>query len=295
MNIYAAEFDFEPTLPFSIQPYLLKKTDNARHTYHWHSCYEFTYIRSGEAFYYVGEKSYSVKSGDFILFNPVEYHGWELLSDTMEVMVMLFPAALLQEEMAVKHLQYLKAFFEQGGYYQNYINGDDVNAKELREIFSSADQEFRERIPGYEIMIHADVQKLLTVLTRYYVKTEVSLHDFNIRAAAAKQLEPAILYIYYNYAEDITLKQMAELCCISPNYFSAYFKRICGSSFIQYLNEIRVQQARKQLLMTEKDILTISLDCGFTNLSNFYRIYQKYTGRTPGGERNIEKKRKLTI
>ncbi len=287
MSIYASEFEFDPLFSFTVNTYCLKRSDNAKNTYHWHSCYELTSIKKGKAIYYIGEKSYCVKEGDYILFNPTQYHGWEILTDTMEVLVILFPLSFVRDMLINYHGRYLKTFLEQGGYYQNYIEEGDTYSGELKQLIISIEKEYAQRACGYQFMIQIDSIKILTLLTRYYVMSGLSIVDFQIRAEAAKRLEPVILYVYHNYAEKITLDQMAQLCCMSTSYFSAYFKKSCGSSFIHYLNELRTQQARKLILTTDKSILEISLDCGFRNLSNFYRIYQKLTGETPRMEKKV--------
>jgi AraC-type DNA-binding domain-containing proteins len=287
MSIYASEFDFDPLFSFSVSSYNLKRSDNVRNTYHWHSCFEFTSIRKGKAIYYIGEKSYCVKQGDYILFNPTQYHGWEILTETMEVLVILFPFSFVRDILINYHGRYLKSFLEQGGYYQNYIENCDEYARELKPLILSVEKEYNQKASGYQFMVQMDIIKLLMLLTRHYIKSGGNTVDFQLRAEAAKRLEPVMLYLYHNYSEKITLDQMADLCCMSPSYFSAYFKKSCGCSFIHYLNELRTQQARKLILTTDKSILEISLDCGFRNLSNFYRIYQKLIGETPGMERKM--------
>lgn len=285
MNIYAAEFSFDPIFPFSVNSYLLKGMDNVKNSFHWHSCFEFTSIHRGEAIYYVGEKSYSVKAGDFILFNPTQYHGWEILTETMEISAMLFPYEFVEDGLMNYHSIYLKSFLEQGGYYQNYIGVEDAYSKELNRMIQSVETEFVQKNSGYQFMVQVELLKIFTLLTRHYVNSDVNMIDLRIRAEVAKRLEPAIIYMYHNYDKKITLDEMAELCCMSSSYFSAYFKKYCGSTFIQYLNEVRTQKARKQLLTTDKSIIEIAMDCGFMNISNFYRIYKNFMGNSPGVER----------
>lgn len=285
MNIYAAEFNFDAIFPIAVNSYYLKGEDNAKNTFHWHSCFEFTSIRKGKAIYYIGEKSYAVKAGDFILFNPTQYHGWEVLTETMEISAILFPYTFLQANLTTYHGVYLKAFLEGGGYFQNYIGKEDDYSNELNCCIQSLEREFSQKKSGFQLMVQADLIKILTLLTRYYVKANENMVEYSMRAEVAKRLEPAIIYIYHNYDKKITLEEMARLCYMSPNYFSAYFKKSCGCSFIQFLNELRTQKAKMQLLATDKSIMEISLDCGFMNLSNFYRIYEKFLGITPGTER----------
>jgi transcriptional regulator GlxA family with amidase domain len=107
-----------------------------------------------------------------------------------------------------------------------------------------------------------------------------------------KRLEKVFIYMYNHYSEKITLEEMAHECFMSPNYFSSYFKKITECTFSNYLHGIRVRQAQKLLNTSDMGIAQIALECGFNNISNFYRIYKNFTGKNPGDERNRTHKTK---
>jgi len=61
-----------------------------------------------------------------------------------------------------------------------------------------------------------------------------------------------------------------------------FFKETMGMSFIQYLNDYRLEVAAKLLTTTSDDIIDISVNTGFENLSYFNRCFKKKYGTTPG-------------
>ena len=69
---------------------------------------------------------------------------------------------------------------------------------------------------------------------------------------------------------------------MSPNYFSAYSRKVTGKSLRDYLTEQRVEKARHLLKNSSLSLQEIEQECGFTNTSNFYRIFKKKTGVSPG-------------
>ena len=69
---------------------------------------------------------------------------------------------------------------------------------------------------------------------------------------------------------------------MSPNYFSAYFKRVTGKNLREYLVEQRVLKAAELLKNSSLNLMEIEQECGFTNTSNFYRLFKKQMGISPG-------------
>ena len=84
MIITKSDIPLSPAFPFQLEHRTLLPEDNRPDHYHWHSCFEITYIVSGQARYFVNGETYTVSDGDIILFNNIEAHGWEAFksSDT---------------------------------------------------------------------------------------------------------------------------------------------------------------------------------------------------------------------
>lgn len=103
-------------------------------------------------------------------------------------------------------------------------------------------------------------------------------------------LRPSIYYIQENYHKQITLNEMAALCNISTSYYSKLFKKVIGEHFSNYINKIRIQQAKQLLSSTDIPILNLSLDLGFEECSYFIKVFKKMEGMTPSAYRNQFKK-----
>ena len=61
-----------------------------------------------------------------------------------------------------------------------------------------------------------------------------------------------------------------------------FFKESMGMSFINYLNDYRLETAANKLRATDDNILEIAIACGFNNLSYFNRSFKKKYKITPG-------------
>lgn len=79
---------------------------------------------------------------------------------------------------------------------------------------------------------------------------------------------------------------LAQLIPLSKSYFMYCFKRITGTSIVSYITQIRIKNACKMLLSTDKQVVRIAMECGFDNLSNFNRQFKKNVGCSPLKYRN---------
>lgn len=88
-------------------------------------------------------------------------------------------------------------------------------------------------------------------------------------------------YIAAHYSEDLTLSQLAELVHFSTGHLSRLFNKETGVTLRTYINQMRIEQVKKELTGTDKAVAEIAMDCGFRNISHFYRIFKEQTGTTP--------------
>ncbi len=79
----------------------------------------------------------------------------------------------------------------------------------------------------------------------------------------------------------ITLDNLANICFITPGYFSKLFYRETGEKFSDYLTRIRIEKAKELLTSTDKPIQEIALEVGFNDAGYFTRRFKSYEGTTP--------------
>lgn len=89
-------------------------------------------------------------------------------------------------------------------------------------------------------------------------------------------------YIYRNFTQnDISLGTVAEAVGVSANHLSRLFSSSTGSTFIEFLTEVRMEKAKDMLLTTEAPGSEIALDVGYSDPHYFYYIFKKTQGMTP--------------
>lgn len=94
--------------------------------------------------------------------------------------------------------------------------------------------------------------------------------------------ELAKQYIDDNFTDPMLgLYMVSDQLGVSNSYLSATFKKIYGINVIQYINQLRIEQAKVLILNTRKNIKEIALDVGFSSDINFIRVFKKIENQTP--------------
>ncbi|WP_088102107.1 response regulator [Halalkalibacter urbisdiaboli] len=88
-------------------------------------------------------------------------------------------------------------------------------------------------------------------------------------------------YIEDHYEKPITLEDVSEAVQLSPHYFSKVFKVRTGSSFIDYLTELRVKRAKELMRTKERNLKEICFAVGYKDPNYFSRVFKKVTGMSP--------------
>lgn len=92
-----------------------------------------------------------------------------------------------------------------------------------------------------------------------------------------------LAWIEQHYKEEITLSEAAASVYLQANYFTTLFKKEMGIGFIQYLNQYRVEEACRLILLDNNMSFTqIAQETGFVSQRHFFATFKKYTGYPPG-------------
>ncbi|BFH65737.1 response regulator transcription factor [Paenibacillus azoreducens] len=90
-----------------------------------------------------------------------------------------------------------------------------------------------------------------------------------------------LLMVKAEYAQNITLKSVAERFRMNSTYLGQLFLKEAHMKFSEYLMAYRMLQAREYILTTDEKISSIALSVGYPNLNYFYTHFQGYFGKSP--------------
>lgn len=91
----------------------------------------------------------------------------------------------------------------------------------------------------------------------------------------------AMSYINEHYAEKLTLQQLADYLYISTWHLCRVFKKSTDMNFVDILNKIRIEHAKKYLKETNLKIYEISRNVGYSDIAYFSKVFRSMTGMSP--------------
>lgn len=221
--------------------------------------------------------------GNIVIFNDTEVHGWNIKED-LTLLVLNFSGEIIcSQEPPLESFDagYLKVFSKEGTNFQNILYRYGKYTQDIYQLMQDIYFEYTQKKLGKYLMIKADVLKILTILARNFQANPTDHMLLAQRRQNLIGLEKVLDYINNNYTEKIKLDEAAQMIHMNPSYFSTLFHRTTGEPFKNYITRLRIQKAHDMILHTNENISTIAFSCGFTNMANFYRLYEKNMGHTP--------------
>lgn len=129
-------------------------------------------------------------------------------------------------------------------------------------------------------------------LDELFFLTQKILHQFSenvlstMICKSSGIIRKAIAYINDNYANNVSLEEVANYIHLNPSYFSTLFKKETGTAFSTYLNKVRIEHSKLMLTNTNQSILDIAIAVGFENQSYYCKVFKKIVGTSPKQYKN---------
>lgn len=243
----------------------LQKSDN----------YTLSYIQEGKAIIKVGKKRFNAKKGDIFIYKPHEIHGGESVKNypykTMAIRID-FADEVFHHKM------------EKAGWKEVSVFPSEENWK-IRQVLDALvnESEKEEKNP---VIVKNYLIELFSVINEFIEskakEKTLGKKDLNYKAEISLKAKE---YIEKNFANKILLKDIAKQLALSVSRFCHIFKEYTKLSPIDYVIKTRIDNAKKLLKETKKNITEIALDTGFSDLNYFIRTFKKQERITPSGYR----------
>jgi AraC-like DNA-binding protein len=241
--------------------------------WHYHPEYELTYIIKGSGYRLVGNSYERFNDGDLVLLGSNLPHTWSGKStdnEQFEAIVIQFSKEFIVPFLGFKESLFIKKMLENANRGIRFQEAHEVIPKLMALVETN----------GMERIV-----KLLSILEELSFNHSDFITENTFHTIVSKKSELRInkvcLFIQNNYANKITLKEVADLIYVTESNFCKFFKKATGKTYSDYLNEIRINEASRLLLQSEKTISQIAFECGFETLSYFNRVFINKKKKTP--------------
>lgn len=137
--------------------------------------------------------------------------------------------------------------------------------------------EANNKMSGSEAILHG----LSLEICHSIIRGIFNFINDNDRVSSRMEIDRVIEFLHSNLDKKITVEEMAKIACISLSHFARIFKQEIGKSPVGYLNQIRMERAKKLLLAGDKSVTEIALECGFNSPSYLSACFYKKYKITP--------------
>lgn len=246
---------------------------------HWHDEMEIIYIKKGRGIVNVDFKEYHVSALTLVFILPGQLHSIEQYEDeTMEYENIIFDySMLLSKKKDSVYEDFLKPLTHGKITVPTVFSQVYPYFTDLVSPIDACDEICKTKPQGYQLFIKSMLFQFFFILDN---RCRNLTTPKNNRKAIDK-MKIILKYVENNYANKITISEIAEVIGFSESHFMRYFKETMGTSFIEYLKDYRLTMAARLLQSSEDSILNISAEVGFDNLSYFNRSFKARYGITP--------------
>lgn len=250
--------------------------------WHFHKEYEILYMLESTGTRYVADSIEPFSPGELVMMAGNLPHYWrnddEYYEGNPQIrakrIVVHFPNDFLRPQIDTypefHTIKNLLARSEKGiRFFQP--ESDEIGKKLLKLL----------HLKGFkQLMRFIEILYEMSLNTNYKLLASEAYKPGN-HVISDNRLEKITRFLTYNYQNEITLQEVADIAGMHPTAFCRYFKEKIGKSLSVYLNELRIGFACKLLMKGNMQVSQVCYETGFNNLSNFNRTFKQITGLTP--------------
>lgn len=166
------------------------------------------------------------------------------------------------------------------------VSSDEPFYSEMLSDFKAVLKAENEKYDFFQLLIHGKMYNMFFLLFSYGL---IRIYDVENQGKKYRALRRVTEYVNENYCETITLDIIAQETGLSRYYVSHLFKELMDTTFVNYLNELRLSRASMLLSTTDIPVIEIAGMSGFNNISNFNRAFKMFYDTTPSKYRKEQR------
>lgn len=242
---------------------------------HAHEFYELYYLVSGGCRMFLDHTIYHLTAGEIVLIEPGALHHttYEMTQESERVAVCFDR----------KYMEFFEhESGEKGGWAKKfartpYMKAEGRQKAYLEELLKKMELEQKHQDDFSDLLRKQGILEILSFLAR---KSQEN-RQIRMEEVPEKAIQTAARYVCDHFCEPLTLEKVASQVFLSPSYFSRQFKKMTGFGYKEYLNYVRLKEAKRLLLETEDSVSEVARRCGFSDGNYFGDLFHKIVGRSP--------------
>lgn len=236
---------------------------------HWHSGFEIIFMHRGRADIFFFDKWHTLKEGELVIFPPGYVHCVRCDGEAAEKTVIGFSKKFTEACGCAEYPKRIEALM---------LNGSDARTVE-GAVYGLLESRNKNTFlsNGYTLEIYGRIFELW--------KRGGYISD---RECATESLAESIKkYAAAHLEERLSPYCVAEAFKISYSHMARLIEKEFNMSFIKMLNMLRIDKAKKLLILDGSNVTEVCFSVGFGDTSYFAKTFKSFTGISPSRYRSI--------
>lgn len=240
------------------------------------------YVAEGEAKTHIGNRTYILKPNHLYLTPPFVLHTNECSGHFSHYYIHFYEKALHKESIFDTYDFPIELH---AGNLDLHLSQRLLEINPNRQL-KQLDPSFYDNMPTFSqymadnsrMPTHAAIETqgiLLQLISRFFESSKIKSRHTDARVTKCLQ------YIHENTNKDISVRQLADIACITEDHLIRIFKKETCSTPLKYIHIKKMEKAQLLLLTTELSVRDIALELSMDNTSYFNRVFKSYMGKTP--------------
>ncbi len=249
---------------------------------HYHPEYQLTLVLKGEGTCFIGNSVERYKPGDVFLIgknvphvfrSDQEYYNEGAKLESHCVSIFLNDETLGKQFLDLPELVSIHRLLEssQYGIYFPQKENEKISNQILHAFEIKDFERFLHIINLFHYLSCIENIQLLSTTPFFQPSKETDHERINV----------IFQHLSLNFANEITLEEVAQMANMTTNSFCRYFKKRTGKSFSHFLNNLRIEYACHMIANSNEAFGSIAMDCGYNSLSYFNRQFKNIKKLTP--------------
>lgn len=243
---------------------------------HWHSECEIIRVVSGTFNLNINSEHIALNAGDYAFIASGLLHGGT--PDGCHYQCLVFSMEFFTRSLSVCTAQLHSIQVNDFLLPKHFAAAEERYTAPLRDVFEAMAAIGRN--PACRLRAIGSLCRFFALILedeKYDRRAGISLQV----KKKIRQYKTILSFIEEHYPDKLTLDDLANCVSMNKNYFCKFFYDLTQRSPMEYLNYYRIEAACEQLTHTDKSITEVALDCGFSDVSYFIKVFKKYKGITP--------------
>ncbi len=260
---------------------------------HTHREFELNYVENAAgAQRIVGDSIEEIGDYELVLIaNASLEHGWQngrlpKGRNIREITIQFSDDWLSDKLLSKNQFHSIRTMLQQGGKGLSFPLSTILGVRSLLNSLTNEGKGFYMVTTFLTLLYELSVSEgARTLASTAFARADNDIQSRRIRAVDS--------WLRKNFNSDVKLSEAAALANMSETAFSRFFSLHTGKSFTDYLIDIRMGNAARMLVDTNRTIAEICYGCGYNNVSNFNRIFRRVKGCTPSEFREMYHKKQV--